>query len=134
MGNPSIWPTLAYADADDAVRFLVDAFGFETVAVHTDPNDDKVIVHAELRWPEGTGGVMLSSVGTGDSGYEERGSGSGSVYVVCSDPDTVLDRATAAGATVVRPLADEDYGSRNFVVQDREGNLWAFGTYAGTQR
>jgi len=75
---------------------------------------------------------MLSSVGTGGSGYEQRVPGNDSVYVVCSEPDAVFAQATAAGATVVRPLSDEDYGSRNFVAVDPEGNLWSFGTYTGT--
>ncbi len=26
---------------------------------------------------------------------------------------------------------DEDYGGRDFVVLDPEGNLWSFGTYRG---
>jgi len=49
MDNPSIWPTLTYANAVDAIRFLGDAFGFETAAIHTDPDDDSLVVHAELR-------------------------------------------------------------------------------------
>jgi uncharacterized glyoxalase superfamily protein PhnB len=53
------------------------------------------------------------------------------VYVVCTEPDALFARATAAGASVVRGLADEDYGSRGFTVRDPEGNLWSFGTYAG---
>ncbi len=36
-----------------------------------------------------------------------------------------------AGAEVVLPLKDEDYGSRGFTVRDPEGNRWSFGTYAG---
>jgi uncharacterized glyoxalase superfamily protein PhnB len=35
-------------------------------------------------------------------------------------------------ADVIRPLADTDYGSREFTVRDPEGNLWSFGTYPGT--
>ena len=27
---------------------------------------------------------------------------------------------------------DQDYGSRDFVARDPEGNLWSFGTYAPT--
>ena len=37
--------------------------------------------------------------------------------------------ATAAGATVLRPLADMDYGSREFTVADPEGHQWSVGTY-----
>ncbi len=51
--------------------------------------------------------------------------------MVCDEPDALFDRATAAGAEVVRGLVDEDYGSRGFTVRDLEGNLWSFGTYRG---
>jgi uncharacterized glyoxalase superfamily protein PhnB len=57
--------------------------------------------------------------------------GNDAVYGVCDDPDALFERATAAGAEVVRGLKDEDYGSRGFTVRDPEGNLWSFGTYAG---
>ena len=53
------------------------------------------------------------------------------MYVVCDDPDGLFERATAAGAEVVRGLTDQDYGSREFTVRDPEGNLWSFGTYKG---
>jgi uncharacterized glyoxalase superfamily protein PhnB len=51
--------------------------------------------------------------------------------VVCTDLDGLCERAVGAGATVVRELRDEDYGSRGFSVRDPEGNLWSFGTYSG---
>ena len=35
-----------------------------------------------------------------------------SLYVVTEAPDALLERATAAGAEVVRGLKDEDYGPR----------------------
>jgi uncharacterized glyoxalase superfamily protein PhnB len=57
--------------------------------------------------------------------------GVGSVYIVAEDVDALFARATAAGAKVLRELADTDYGSRDFVVADPEGVIWSFGTYAG---
>ena len=38
-------------------------------------------------------------------------------------------RATAAGAEVVMPCVDQDYGGRGFTVRDPEGVLWSFGSY-----
>ncbi len=43
--------------------------------------------------------------------------------------DAAHDRAVAAGAEVVRPLENTDYGSRDFSVRDPEGHVWSFGTY-----
>ena len=126
----SIWPTLAFRDARAAADFLVAAFGFELRALYARDADPCVIEHGELRWPRG-GGVMFGTAGKDDGPFGRRIPGNESVYVVCDDPDALFERATAAGAEVVRPLTDEDYGSRGFVVRDPEGNLWSFGTYAG---
>lgn len=123
-----VWPTLRYADAQAAIGFLVDAFGFETVAVYTGA-DPTVVDHAELRWPGG-GGVMLGSVRP-DSSLDQVGPGSGSIYIVTDDPDGLYDRARRAGATISREIRDEDYGSRGFTARDPEGVHWSFGTYAG---
>ncbi|MDQ3762121.1 MAG: VOC family protein [Actinomycetota bacterium] len=122
---PTVWPCLSYSDERAAIRFLVEAFGFEETLVVPGDRDGE-IVHVELRWPEG-GGIMFGS-GEGEFG---RKPGSASLYVVTDQPDALFERATAAGAEVVRGLKDEDYGSRGFTVRDPEGNLWSFGTYRG---
>jgi uncharacterized glyoxalase superfamily protein PhnB len=125
---PTVWPALAYADAPAAIRFLVEAFGFvETLVVPGESGRE--IAHAELRWLEG-GGVMLGSTAD-DNEFSRRKPGTSSTYVVTDAPDVLFDRATTAGAEVVRGLRDEDYGSRGFTVRDPEGNLWSFGTYRG---
>ena len=126
----SVWPILSYRDARAAITFLADAFGFEERAAYARDDDPSIIEHAEMRWPLG-GGVMFGSTGKDDSPFGQRTPGNDSVYVVCDDPDGLFERATAAGAEVVRGLVDEDYGSRGFTVRDPEGNLWSFGTYAG---
>jgi uncharacterized glyoxalase superfamily protein PhnB len=126
----TIWPCVNYQDAPAAISFLADAFGFVSTATHTDENDDTVIVHAELVWPEG-GGVMLGSAGRADSEFSRMATGVASVYVVTDQPDAVHDRSVKAGAEIVRGLVDEDYGSRGFTARDPEGNLWSFGTYRG---
>jgi uncharacterized glyoxalase superfamily protein PhnB len=127
-----IWPTLTYRDAPAAIGFLTAAFGFEQRAVYARDDDPTVIEHAELVWPLG-GGLMLGSAGKDDSPFGRRLPGNESVYVVCDDPDALFERATRAGAEVVRGLKDEDYGSRGFTVLDLESNLWSFGTYRGEQ-
>jgi uncharacterized glyoxalase superfamily protein PhnB len=55
----TVWPTLRYADARTAIRFLVEAFGFEEVCSYAGA-DESTVTHAELRWPQG-GGIMLGS-------------------------------------------------------------------------
>ena len=55
-------------------------------------------------------------------------------YVVTDAPDALFERAEAAGADVLVGLHDTDYGSRDFMVKDPEGNHWSFGTYRGEPR
>ena len=130
--DSAVWPILTFRDARAAVAFLRDAFGFEETAVHAREDDPSIVEHAEMRWPKG-GGVMFGTAGKDDSPFGRRVPGNDSVYIVCDDPDGLFERATGAGAQVVRGLEDEDYGSRGFSVRDPEGNLWSFGTYAGTE-
>ena len=132
MSSPDamIWPVLSYRDARGAVDFLSKAFGFVEAAVYARDDDPSVIEHAEMRWPLG-GGVMFGTAGKDDGPFGSRIPGNDSVYVVCDNPDALFERATGAGAEVVRGLADEEYGSRGFTVRDTEGNLWSFGTYRG---
>lgn len=125
---PSVWPALRAHDGHRLVRFLVDAFGFEATVVY---EDDGQFVHAELAWPPG-GGVMLGSARHGDDLAQRPGAAA--CYVVAADPDGLCERAVAAGAEIVRPLYDTDYGSRDFTARDPEGNTWSFGTYCGHPR
>ncbi|WP_432824901.1 VOC family protein [Dactylosporangium sp. CA-092794] len=123
---PQVWPTLRATDARALIRFLVDAFGLREIAVY---GDGDVVEHAQLAWPEG-GGIMLGSVRDDGSPWQLRPGGFG-CYVVCSAPDALYRRATAAGATIIQEMNETDYGSRGFAARDPEGNLWSFGTYRG---
>lgn len=128
-GSTAVWPLITFEDAPAAIDFLRDAFGFEEIAVHLSPHDPGHVIHGELRWPMG-GGVMVTSAGEPDAPFA-RPPGAALVYLACDDPDGLFERSTAAGAPIVRGLADEDYGSRGFTVRDPEGNIWSFGTYCG---
>jgi uncharacterized glyoxalase superfamily protein PhnB len=118
-----LYPSLRYRDSQAALEWLERAFGFEKVEAHTD--DAGQIVHAEMRW--GDSMVMFGSQRDNDQFGDHTGQGW--IYATCDDPDALFARATGAGAEVVRPLTDQDYGSRDFSVRDPEGNLWSFGTY-----
>lgn len=122
----AVWPALRYRDARAAIRFLVEAFGFEELVVY---GEGDRVDHAELRWPKG-GGIMLGSE-RGDGNPFAQPPGTGWIYLVVDDPDAACARARAAGADVIVDLHDTDYGSRDFAVRDPEGVIWNFGTYAG---
>jgi hypothetical protein len=59
----------------------------------------------------------------------ELGAVTQGIYIAVADVEAHHARALAAGVEVVRPLADTDYGSREYLARDLEGHLWSFGTY-----
>jgi uncharacterized glyoxalase superfamily protein PhnB len=118
-----------YDDAPAALDWLERAFGFERTGVHEGPAG--TIAHAELRFQDGL--IMLGSAGKNGIGLRtarELGAVNQGVYVIVDEGiDEHYERACAAGAEIVRELHDTDYGSRDYVARDPEGNLWSFGTY-----
>ena len=130
--SPStIMPAMRYRNAPVAIDWLCQVFGFERHAVYSNP--DGTIAHAELTI--GGGMIMLGSAKDDEygrgfkspgevGGVETRGS-----YIVVADADAVYARAQAANATIVRPIQNTDYGSREFSLKDPEGNSWSVGTY-----
>jgi uncharacterized glyoxalase superfamily protein PhnB len=95
--RPSIYPVLRFEDADRALTFLADAFGFKEEGVHRD--EDGIIVHATMSW---RGGMFMFSgrKGAGDP----FDLGPVCIYVAVEDPDAHHDLAVAAGAEVVMGL------------------------------
>lgn len=122
---PTVWGSLQATDAPALIDFLVNTVGFVRTAVYA---DGPRVAHAQLDWPEG-GGLMLGSY---DPDREwSREPGTAGFYVVTDHPDEVFARVSASGAKIVRPLEEQDYGSREFAFADPEGNLFSFGTYRG---
>lgn len=119
------WQTLTVRDSDAMMSWL-GAVGFVEHATYRQETDPSVVVHAEWVWPGG-GGIMFGSQREDSVGSAEPGTAS--AYLVTDSPDRLFDAAIEAGATVVRPMQDEDYGGRGGVVRDPEGNHWSFGSY-----
>ncbi|MGW0467206.1 VOC family protein [Streptomyces sp. NPDC003027] len=124
--GPHICPALAYDDAKAAIKLLTEAFGFTDTAVYE--GEDGKVVHAELSY--GNGMVMLGSKGTG-SEFDKlmTGAGPAAVFVHVDDVDEHHARAVQHGVEIVMPPTDQDYGSRDYIARDAEGNVWSFGTY-----
>lgn len=127
----TIMPTLRYRDARAAIDWLCEVFGFERHVVYEGPNG--TIGHAELKL--GGGMIMLGSgkddeYGRGFKSPQELGGvETRSAYIIVPDAYAVHARAVAAGGTIVRPLQNTEYGSREFSVKDPEGHSWSVGTY-----
>lgn len=123
-------PCLRYADATAAIAWLCEAFSFEEHLVV--PTDDGGVAHAQLTL--GSAMIMLGSARADAFGElhglpAELGAVTQSAYVVVPEIDAHYERAVAAGAEIVMPIKDEDYGGRAYSARDLEGHVWNFGSY-----
>jgi uncharacterized glyoxalase superfamily protein PhnB len=132
--NPpvTVWPILHYDDTEAALNFLINALGFREALIARD--NDRQIVHAELRWPAG-GTILFGSTKHLDSVHGQIPRGASAMYVPTDEIDAIHQRAQAAGATIVQPPTSTEFGSGNgayaFTLRDLQGYLWTFGTYPG---
>ena len=125
---PRLYPTFRYRDAAKMIDWLQAAFGFRLHVKHLD--GDKV-AHAQMSF--GSSMIMLGSVRDDEWGRTVGAPGQGnagkSVYIAVDDADALYARANRAGARIIEEPTDRDYGSREFICADPEGNVWSFGTY-----
>jgi uncharacterized glyoxalase superfamily protein PhnB len=107
LSNPTVWLTLQATDAPALIDYYVDTFGFVVAARYGEGDN---VDHAQLNWPEGSGGIMLAGhrPGVGCS----REPGMPGAYVVTTDPDTLYERVLARKVDIVRPLARPTTGPR----------------------
>ena len=126
--RPGIYPTLQYDDAPAAIAFLETAFGFTRKDVFEDGEGG--IAHAQLVLDGNL--IMVSSSRANIYGIAtpaKRGGVTGSISVTLADPAAHYARAVAAGADIISPLSDKEYGGASYDVRDIGGHVWTFGSY-----
>ena len=128
--RPNIFPGIKYQDAPGIIDWLVLTFGFEKQFIVPGPNG--TIAHAQLKY--GPGVIMVGSARDRDELFgsktpREAGGVTQSVYIYVADIDSHFARARSAGAEIIVPLKDTEYGSREYSARDPEGHVWSFGTY-----
>lgn len=124
---PRIYPSFHYHDAPAMIDWLGKAFGFVVRARY---EDGDIVHHAELSL--GSSMIMVGSARNDAYGkmVGQPGSNGGkSLYLAVDDADAACARARAAGVTILQEPTDRDYGSREFICADPEGNVWSCGTY-----
>jgi uncharacterized glyoxalase superfamily protein PhnB len=131
----TIFPILRYNDARGAIRSLCTTFGF--VELFSVPDSGQFVRHAQLKL--GTNVIMLGSVRPDDgmASPQALGLSTQALCVFVDDLDAHFERAQAAGAQIISPLKDTDFGFREYHSRDLEGHHWTFGTYlpdAGPER
>jgi len=127
-----ITPVLFYRDPKAAIRFLEQAFGFETTMLLTD-NQGR-IGHSELTYDGSAisvGGEWQSEVLLGPAKMRSPatlgGAGTQFLRISVSEPiDEHCQRARAAGAIITQSPEDQFYGDRTYRALDPEGHVWNF--------
>jgi len=115
--SPSIVPYLSYTNGPAAIDFLTTAFGLEVVQSFVD--DAGTLQHAELR--HGNGVIMM--------GTADLPKGSPGIYLVVADVHKHFATAQQAGAEIVYPPEQTEWGTWRYRAKDPEGHEWSFGTY-----
>ena len=127
----TIVPSFRYRNAPVAIEWLCRVLGLRKNLVV--PDDSGGVAHAQLSFGEGM--IMLGSVRENEWGRfikqpdEISGAATQSIYLVVPDADVTYERAKNAGAEILIPIKDEEYGGRSFSCRDLEGHLWTISTY-----
>ena len=129
QGYHSITPYLVVKDAARAIDYYKKVFDAKEV-VRMDGPDSRVM-HAELQI--GDSRFMLADenpqMGQGHASASTIGSSPVSLYIYMPDVDRIVERATSAGAKLLKPVQDQFYGDRSGFIQDPFGHLWGIATH-----
>ena len=117
-GFHTITPNIIVDDAEKAVEFLKTGLG-ATESYRLKTSSGK-ITHCELRI-----GDSVLNLGESMEGWPAHGLVA-QIYV--EDSDALFKRAVNAGATVIMPMTDMFFGSREGRVADPVGNVWTIAT------
>ena len=109
-GYSVVTPSLTVSDADKAIAFYREVFG--ATVLPTRLADSKGAVYfSEIAI--GDSRVMITDEVAGNVSPESLGGSPVRLVIYVSDVDAVMERAVAAGGTIVIPAADQFYGDRS---------------------
>lgn len=117
----TIMPNLSVRNGIRAVEFYKKAFGATEVFRITSP-DGPIVAEMSI---DGARFLLADeSPDHGNLSPESLGGSSVRIDLLVADPDGLQQRAIAAGATEVFPVADQDFGYRMGRVRDPFGHHW----------
>jgi PhnB protein len=122
-GFHTVTPYLIITGAAEAIEFYKKAFGAIEILRHPATG---TVGHAQIKI--GNSFVMMGERMTGDSPWKDAGT-SMMMYLYVDDADALFNRAVAAGAKVLMPVADMFYGDRSGGVMDPYGHAWCIATH-----
>ena len=121
-GRPVLAPYLVVKGAAKAIEFYAKAFGARELFRLTEPQGK--VGHAELAIGDA---LFMLADEYPDFGALSPASVGGtpvSIHLYVDDVDRTVERAAAAGATVLRAVKDEFYGDRTGMIADPFGHKW----------
>ncbi|MEO6499103.1 MAG: VOC family protein [Mucilaginibacter sp.] len=120
----SIVPTLSVRNGPSAVEFYKNAFG--AIEIMRISNSEEEIV-AELSIGNARFFIADESPKDGNLSPATAGGVTIRIGLFVADPDAVTDNAVAAGARLLYPVADQEYGYRLGAIIDPYGHQWEIG-------
>lgn len=126
-GYHVVTPYLSIKGAARAIVFYKKIF--EAKEVMRMPGPDGTIGHAEIQI--GDSRIMLADEYPGMNFLGPRAFGGTPVHihVYVKDAGKVAKKAVAAGAKLLRPVADQFYGDRSGSLEDPFGHIWHVATH-----
>jgi len=126
-GYHTVTPYLILSGAGDAIAFYKKALGAEEVMRIGGPGGK--IGHAEIKI--GNSRIMLADEHPELQALSPRTVGGSpvSIHLYVENVDAAIERAVAAGAKLVRPVADQFYGDRVGGIEDPFGYRWFIATH-----
>jgi PhnB protein len=124
---PRITRYLCIKGAAEAIDFYTKAFGATERMRMTEPGGK--VGHAEL---EVAGGLIMLADEYPDIGFRSPTSLDGSpvvIHIYVEDVDAFCNQAVAAGATLLKPVANQFYGDRSGQLRDPFGHVWSVATH-----
>jgi len=126
-GYHSVTPYLILSNASEAIAFYKKALGAEEVLRLDGPGGR--IHHAEIKI--GDSRIMLADEHIEIQALSPKTIGGSpvSIHLYDEDVDAAVARAVAAGAKLIRPVADQFYGDRTGGIEDPFGYRWFVATH-----
>ena len=126
-GYHTVTPYLCVRGAAQALEFYQRAFGAVELMRIAQP--DGRVGHAEIRI--GDSHIMLADEFPeyGHRSPQSIGGSPVSIHLFVEDVDAMARQAIAAGAKVLRPVADQFYGARLGMFADPFGHIWSIATH-----
>jgi PhnB protein len=126
-GYHTVTPYLIVKDAASALDFYKEAFGATELVRMAGPGGK--VMHAEIK--VGDSPIMLADEfpEMGARSPQSYGGTPVSLALYVEDVDARVGRATAAGAKVLKPVADQFYGDRTGTLEDPFGHVWTISTH-----